>query len=157
MFPVCVSRFGTLFLQPEASGADSDDDWSMGAKKGKKGKAAAAGKGKGGKAATSNSSSSSGAAAGGKQKGAADVNSILGVNVLTQQVLKLYPDMEDAGGCVEPCVPLQRVLLQRFSAGGIAACCLVALDAYGEEAGELMQEDGQSGTVTWLCTVAAAP
>jgi hypothetical protein len=72
----------------------------MGAKKGKKGKAAPAGKGKGGKAAASNSSSSSsGAAGGGKQKGAVDVNSVLGVNVLTQQVLKLYPDMEDAGEC----------------------------------------------------------
>lgn len=80
--------------QQEASNADSDDDWSMGSKKGKKGKAAAAGKGKG-KAAAANSG---GAAAGNKQqKGAADVNSILSATVLSQQVLKLYPDMEDAG------------------------------------------------------------
>jgi hypothetical protein len=72
----------------------------MGSKKGKKGKAAAGAKGKGSKAASN--SSSSGAAAGGKQqKGGADVNSILSVNVLAQHVLKLYPDMEDAGeyGC----------------------------------------------------------
>lgn len=84
--------------QQEAAGADSDDDWSMGAKKGgKKGKAATAGKGKGGKASTNNSSSG---AAGGKQqqqKGGADANSILSLNVLAQQVLDLYPDMEDTG------------------------------------------------------------
>lgn len=85
----------SLQPQPEASGADSDDDWSMGAKKGKKGKAAAAGKGKGGKAGGGGSSS----AAAGKQqqKGGPDVNSVLTVGVLAQEMLKLYPDMEDAG------------------------------------------------------------
>lgn len=96
---VCLSVCFSVLPQPQpepSAGADSDDDWSMGNKKGKKGKAAAGGKAKGGKAAANNSSS--GAAAGGKQqKGGADVNSILSVNVLAQQVLKLYPDMEDAG------------------------------------------------------------
>jgi hypothetical protein len=96
---LCV-RIPHSLPQPQADvgGADSDEDWSMGSKKGKKGKAAASAKGKGSKAAAN--SSSSGAAAGGKQqKGGADVNSILSVNVLAQQVLKLYPDMEDAGEC----------------------------------------------------------
>lgn len=82
--------------QQDTAGADSDDDWSMGSKKGKKGKAAPS-KGKGSKAAGGGSSGSGSAAGSKQQKGAADVNSILGVNILAQQVLKLYPDMEDAG------------------------------------------------------------
>uniref|UniRef100_A0A383VLC1 E3 UFM1-protein ligase 1 homolog n=1 Tax=Tetradesmus obliquus TaxID=3088 RepID=A0A383VLC1_TETOB len=82
---------------------DSDDDWSMGSKKGKKAakggsKAAAA---KGGKPA---GSSSSGSGSKGGSKGAAAAaaaadngGSALSVSALTELVLELHPDMEDAG------------------------------------------------------------
>eukprot|EP00879_Flechtneria_rotunda_P019840 GHRR01020854.1.p2 GENE.GHRR01020854.1~~GHRR01020854.1.p2 ORF type:complete len:290 (+),score=130.02 GHRR01020854.1:1198-2067(+) len=75
---------------------DSDDDWSMGSKKGKKGKAGGANKAK---AKSSSSSSNTGAAGGKQQKGAAtgDGRTALSLQALTQLVLQLYPDMEDAG------------------------------------------------------------
>jgi hypothetical protein len=117
-------------LQPqqEASGADSDDDWSMGAKKGKKGKAAAAGKGKGGKAGGSSN------AAGGKQqqKGGPDVNSVLSVGVLAQEVLKLYPDMEGAGELGWLCV---QCLAPRACAASCLAPELALLECRGMDSG----------------------
>jgi hypothetical protein len=114
-----------LQLQQEATGADSDEDWSTGTRKGKKGKAAAAGKGKGGKAGGGGSSS----AAGGKQqqKGGPDLNCVLSVGMLAQEVLKLYPDMDDAGELVWLCAqclaypPPRRVGLRGFRAAGWTA------------------------------------
>jgi hypothetical protein len=75
---------------------DSDDDWSMGSKKGKKGGKGSSKPAKGGKP----TSSSSGSKGGGKSSsgGGADTGgSALSVSALTDMVLQLHPDMEDAG------------------------------------------------------------
>ncbi|WIA08065.1 hypothetical protein OEZ85_007531 [Tetradesmus obliquus] len=96
-----ASKSGAGGKKAAASKDDSDDDWSMGSKKGKKAakggsKAAAA---KGGKPA---GSSSSGSGSKGGSKGAAAAaadngGSALSVSALTELVLELHPDMEDAG------------------------------------------------------------
>lgn len=68
----------------------------MGSKKGKKGKGAAAKTAKGSKSG-SGASSNSGANRQSKGGGSADGGSALSISALTQLVLDLYPDMEDAG------------------------------------------------------------
>eukprot|EP00878_Enallax_costatus_P006274 GHUV01006577.1.p1 GENE.GHUV01006577.1~~GHUV01006577.1.p1 ORF type:complete len:509 (+),score=174.38 GHUV01006577.1:756-2282(+) len=73
---------------------DSDDDWSTGSKKGKgKGKSNA-GKAK---AKSSSTSSSTGSSKQQKGGGSSDGGTALSLSVLTDLVLELYPDMEDAG------------------------------------------------------------
>lgn len=73
---------------------DSDDDWSTGSKKSKgKGKSNASKP----KTKSSNNSSSTGGSKQQKGGGPSDGGSALSLSVLTDLVLELYPDMEDAG------------------------------------------------------------
>lgn len=104
---------------------DDDDDWSMGPKKGKKGKAA--GKGGGASKGSSSKGTSSSSTTPGKQKdggkqgsngAAGDAGgSVLEVQTLAAKILELHPDMEGVGGHADVacCFDLSSVMMQSWA------------------------------------------